>query len=77
METIAVTEVLFDAFAEGEILTSSDTYKKMTEEFEESAVLMKTGKLDEEGLYSLQYAALRAGFYAGITAMRSLFTANR
>lgn len=74
METIAVTEALFSAFAEGEILTEDSTYMKMTEEFAEGAEQAKAGTLDGDSLYCLQYAAMRAGFYAGINAMRSLFT---
>lgn len=72
MET--VTEALFNAFAEGEILTEDSTYRKMMEEFAEGAEQVKTGTMDDESLFCLQYVAMRAGFYAGINAMRSVIT---
>ena len=68
----AVTETLFEAFAEGEILTEDNTYDKMTEAFAEYEENAKTGNFDADKLSCLQYAAMRAVFYAGVKAVRSL-----
>lgn len=74
MEMITVTGALFEAFATGEILTDDVTYSAMMEEFGGAAGRMQAGTMDEDTLSCLQYAAMRAGFYAGISAMRTLFT---
>lgn len=73
METVTVTGALFEAFATGEILTDDKTYSAMMEEFNETLEHMEAGTIDEDTLSCLQYAAMRAGFYAGISAIRNLF----
>ena len=68
----SIKETLFQAFAEGEILTGDNTYSKMTAELANLEQKIKAGKFDIDDLCSLQYVAMRAGFYAGMNAMRSL-----
>lgn len=66
METI--TEILFSAFVETGSLKEDNTYNEMTEEFKNA----KAEKITDDNLACLQYAAMRAGFYAGVNAVRSL-----
>ena len=68
----SVKETLFQAFAEGEILTEDNTYSKMTEKLASIEDKAKGGKFDIDDLSCLQYAAMQAGFYAGMNAMRAL-----
>lgn len=72
METITVMEALFNAFAEGEVLNDDPTRADMAEEFAEGIKHLKAGNMDEDNLYCLQYAAMKAGFYAGVKAVSSL-----
>jgi|GEM_PF-964216 len=68
----SVKETLFEAFAQGEILTEDSTYSKMTEEFANIEDKAKNGRFDIDDISCLQYAAMQAGFYAGMNAMRAL-----
>lgn len=70
--TRTAVAALFDTFAEGEALTNDKTYKIMVEEFSRVSKLLVTGEIDEDELALLQYASMKAGFYAGIKAARSL-----
>ena len=68
----SVKETLFEAFAQGEILTEDSTYSKMTEELASIEDKANGGKFDMDDISCLQYAAMQAGFYAGMNAMRAL-----
>lgn len=77
MELQALTEVIFEAFATGEIATEDWTYKVFLKVSNEINEQLKAGKIDADDLANLQYTALRAGFYVGMNVLRSMITGQK
>lgn len=71
METRKVISVLFEACMNGE-MKDPETYRTMQKEIESSLKHLQAGDLQDDDLSCLQYASMKAGFYAGVYAMKSL-----
>ena len=66
--------ILFNAFLNGD-MNDTETYQTMLQEFSNMQEHLQKGDLNDDDLSMLQYASMKAGFFAGIYTMKSLISA--